>query len=348
MVVDPDGPECPCGQRGCWERYASGGGLARLARKAVEDGEARAVLALAGGDPDAIRGEHVAAAAAAGDAEACAVVAELGWWVGLGLANLANILDPEAFVVGGGLVEMGDLLLDPTRTAFATLLQGRAWRPAIPVVAAALGPRAGAIGAGCLGAELLQQNRQEQLREPGRPPVEPVEERRPPGSPAPGVRSLSVSGPRDPPISPVAPCAGSVRTMRLGLTLPQFRSDPEPALAVGPGGRRCRARRRVRVRPPVAARPAPAPGAALARAAGRGVGGDLVGVGGHARGSCRPRPRRRLRVLDAHPPPDRGRPPGRRPRHRRPRQPVREPGLRNRLPRPWPCAGPGWWRAAGR
>jgi glucokinase len=154
IVVDRDGPSCPCGQRGCWERFASGSGLARLARTAAAKGEAAAVLELAGGDVDAILGEHVAAAAAAGDAQACVLVAELGWWVGLGLANLANVLDPEAFIVGGGLVEMGDLLLEPVRVALAALLQGRAWRPPIPVVPAALGPRAGAIGAGCLGMEL--------------------------------------------------------------------------------------------------------------------------------------------------------------------------------------------------
>jgi len=160
MVIDRDGPQCPCGQRGCWERYASGGGLARLARAAVAKGGAAKVLAMAGGDPEHILGEHVAAAAEAGDGEARAIVAELGWWVGLGLANLANILDPEAFVVGGGLVEMGDMLLDPVRAAFAELLQGWAWRPVIPVVAAALGSRAGAIGAGCLGAELLSERRE--------------------------------------------------------------------------------------------------------------------------------------------------------------------------------------------
>ncbi|MEA2931983.1 MAG: glucokinase [Actinomycetota bacterium] len=166
MVVDPAGPACPCGQKGCWERYASGSGLARLARAAARRGEAAAVVALAGGNADAILGEHVTQAAAGGDVQARAVVAELGWWVGLGLANLANVLDPEAFVIGGGLVEMGDLLLEPVRAAFAALLQGRAWRPAIPVVPAALGPRAGAIGAGCLGAELLQQKREKPRARP--------------------------------------------------------------------------------------------------------------------------------------------------------------------------------------
>ncbi|MEA2685274.1 MAG: glucokinase [Actinomycetota bacterium] len=165
MVVDRDGPACPCGQRGCWERYASGSGLGWLARVAAAGGRASAVLALAGGDIDAIHGEHVAVAAAAGDQEARAIVAELGWWVGLGLANLANVLDPEAFVIGGGLIEMGDMLLDPVRAAFLDLLQGRAWRPPIPIVAAALGPRAGAIGAGCLGAELVAANPPNQLRE---------------------------------------------------------------------------------------------------------------------------------------------------------------------------------------
>jgi len=166
MVVDPTGPPCPCGQRGCWERYASGSGLARLAREAAEAGGATAVLAMAGGDPAAIHGEHVTAAALAGDPDAQGLVAALGWWVGLGLANLANVLDPEAFVVGGGLVAMGDLLLEPVRVAFASLLQGRAFRPAIPVVPAALGPRAGAIGAGCLGAELLDETREKSAGRP--------------------------------------------------------------------------------------------------------------------------------------------------------------------------------------
>ncbi len=150
MVVDPQGPPCPCGQRGCWERYASGGGLGRLAQQAVAEGRAVRILALAGGDPALVRGEHVTVAAAEGDAEAQAVLAELGWWVALGLVNLANAFDPQAFVVGGGLVEAGDLLLGPVRTAFAGLLTGGPYRPAIPIMPATLGEHAGAIGAACL------------------------------------------------------------------------------------------------------------------------------------------------------------------------------------------------------
>ena len=61
MVVDPNGPPCPCGKRGCWERFASGTGLGRLARDAASGGRLDAAVALAGGDPEAVRGEHVTA-----------------------------------------------------------------------------------------------------------------------------------------------------------------------------------------------------------------------------------------------------------------------------------------------
>lgn len=156
MVIDPDGDPCPCGQRGCWERYASGGGLGRLGQRAAAEGRAARVLARAGGDPHMVQGEHITTVAAEGDAEACAVLAELGWWVALGLANLANVFDPQAFVLGGGLVEAGELLLSPVRTAFAGLLTGAAHRPPIDIIPATLGEHAGAIGAACL-FEILRE-----------------------------------------------------------------------------------------------------------------------------------------------------------------------------------------------
>lgn len=150
MVVDPAGPPCPCGRQGCWERFASGAGLGRLGGIAAEAGRARRVLDLAGGDAAAVRGEHVTTAAAEGDAEATAILAELGWWVALGLANLANVFDPEVFVLAGGLVKAGDLLLGPVRTAFAEALTGGGHRPDVPVIGAGLGERAGALGAALL------------------------------------------------------------------------------------------------------------------------------------------------------------------------------------------------------
>jgi glucokinase len=137
MVVDPAGPPCPCGRRGCWERYASGGGLGLLAREAALAGKLPRVVTLSGGDPESVRGEHVTAAALAGDPGARRVVEEVGWWVGFGLANLACVVDPECFVLAGGLVGAGDLLLGAARRAYAGLVAGGATRPETAIVAAA-------------------------------------------------------------------------------------------------------------------------------------------------------------------------------------------------------------------
>ena len=150
MSIDPNGLDCPCGHQGCWERYASGGGLGRLAQQAAAEGRAARVLELAHGDTALVRGEHVTVAAAEGDPEAHAVMAEFGWWVALGLANLANVFDPQGFVLGGGLVAAGEMLLDPVRAAFAGLVTGGPYRPEVAIVPATLGEHAGAIGAACL------------------------------------------------------------------------------------------------------------------------------------------------------------------------------------------------------
>lgn len=154
MVVDPVGPECPCGRRGCWERFASGTGLGLLGRQAVATGHGDAILALA--DGGVVTGEHVTRAAAQADRDALDVMAQFGWWVALGLANLANIFDPEMLVIGGGLAAAGDLLVDPVRRAFEGLAVGHLHRREIPIELARIGPRAGAIGAALVAAEARQ------------------------------------------------------------------------------------------------------------------------------------------------------------------------------------------------
>jgi len=152
MVVDPHGPRCPCGKRGCWERFASGSGLGWLGREMAIAGEAPRLVELAGGDPEAVRGEHVTTAAAEGDGPAAEIMSRFAWWVALGLANLANALDPELIVVGGGLVAAGEVLMEPTRRAFQELVAAPALRTNVRIVAAVLGSQAGAIGAGLLAA----------------------------------------------------------------------------------------------------------------------------------------------------------------------------------------------------
>lgn len=151
MVVDPNGPSCACGGRGCWERYASGGGLERLAREAALAGALGDVVRRSGGDPEAVRGEDVTSAAADGDPDALAVVEQLGFWLGLGLANLVAVADPERVVVGGGLARVGEMILGPARRALEALVQAPAARGTVAVVPALLGERAGAIGAALVG-----------------------------------------------------------------------------------------------------------------------------------------------------------------------------------------------------
>jgi glucokinase len=150
IVVDPDGPPCPCGRRGCWERYASGSGLARLAREAAIGRRVSRVLDIAGGDPEAVRGEMVQQAAREGDADAMAVIDDFGRWVALGLVNLTNVLDPEMFVLGGGLAAGADLYLDPIRKWFRELIYQPELRPMPKVAFAEWNERAGAVGAALL------------------------------------------------------------------------------------------------------------------------------------------------------------------------------------------------------
>ena len=152
MVVHPGGPPCPCGRRGCWERFASGSGLAQLARTAAVGRRLTRVLEVAGGDPALVRGEHVQAAAREGDVEALAVVDEFARWVAIGLVNLTNALDPATFVLGGGLAEGADLYFDPIQRWFGDLLYAPELRPHPGLCFAALGERAGAIGAALLGS----------------------------------------------------------------------------------------------------------------------------------------------------------------------------------------------------
>jgi glucokinase len=156
MVIDPHGPRCPCGKRGCWERYASGSGLGRLAREAAHAGSAPGVVQLAGGDPEGVRGEHVTKAAQAGDPGALAIFAEFGHWLALGLANLAEILDPDIIVLGGGLIEAGEVLMGPARQSYQQMVQGGADRPVAAIVAASLGELAGGIGAAVVGRTRTQ------------------------------------------------------------------------------------------------------------------------------------------------------------------------------------------------
>ncbi|MCG2623833.1 ROK family protein [Arthrobacter sp. I2-34] len=149
QVLVPHGHRCECGNRGCWEQYASGNALGREARELAEANSPVALewLRAAGGQADAITGAMITALALDGHAASRELLEDAGEWLGLGLANLAAALDPGMFVIGGGLCEAGDLLLEPARHAFARNLAGRGYRPEAPVRPAVLGAGAGLVGA---------------------------------------------------------------------------------------------------------------------------------------------------------------------------------------------------------
>jgi glucokinase len=141
MCVNPNGPVCVCGRRGCWERYASGTGLVWLARQqGLASVEGR----------DAVTSEELVSRARAGDADALAVWDEFAEWLALGLANLADVLDPALLVLGGGLTEVADLYLDRTRERFVDEVLGGRSRSGTRIEVAQSGPTAGAIGAALL------------------------------------------------------------------------------------------------------------------------------------------------------------------------------------------------------
>jgi glucokinase len=147
--IVPGGLPCGCGNRGCWEQYSSGSALVREARAlaASQPELAARLLELAGGDAAAISGRMVTRAATEGDATARSLLGELGRWLGEGIADVANVLDPATVVVGGGVSDAGDLLLGPARKAYEAQLTAALHRPHLKIVVAELGNDAGLIGA---------------------------------------------------------------------------------------------------------------------------------------------------------------------------------------------------------
>lgn len=154
MTVVDGGPECACGELGCLEALASGTAIGRMAREEVAAGARSAIVDLAGGHAGAITGEIVSEAASHGDPVAMKVMETAGRYLGIGLANLANLFDPEIIVVGGGGAASGRLLLDPATRELERKLSGR--REVPKVVVASLGEDAGIVGAAALARLALQ------------------------------------------------------------------------------------------------------------------------------------------------------------------------------------------------
>lgn len=149
LTVVPEGRHCPCGKRGCWERYCSGYALAETAIEmlAADPSHATILGREVSADPGGLTGRRVAAAAHDGDRLAQAVVADFARWLGLGLASVADIYDPDLVVIAGGVSSSAALFLDEAREHYVAALTGAGHRPPARIRTAQLGEAAGMIGA---------------------------------------------------------------------------------------------------------------------------------------------------------------------------------------------------------
>jgi glucokinase len=156
MTVDDDGPICNCGNRGCWETLASGTALAREARHRIEEGVRTSILEYADGDVEKVNPQVINSAARQGDSLAKELIGRTGYYVGVGLANLVNIFNPELIVIGGGLSNIGDMLFEP---AFKVAGE-RAYKEAFQAVrfaSAELGRNSGVLGAAAFALQEMRK-----------------------------------------------------------------------------------------------------------------------------------------------------------------------------------------------
>lgn len=148
LRVVPEGHLCGCGARGCFEQYASGSALRRHAREAISASPdlARNLLARGDGTIDGLTGQAITDAARDGDAVALAAFQTTAQYLGAGIASLAVLLDPSCVVIGGGVIDAGEILLAPTREAMKRYMPFAGKHPYPEIVAAELGNEAGLVG----------------------------------------------------------------------------------------------------------------------------------------------------------------------------------------------------------
>ena len=144
----PDGHLCGCGIRGCLEQYASGSALMRHAREAIDASPllARNLLDRGDGTIEGLRGNHITEAARDGDPVAIAAFNTMATYLGAGIASLCAVIDPSCVVLGGGVIDAGELFLGPTRDAALRLIPFSGKHPYPDIVAAELGNHAGLVG----------------------------------------------------------------------------------------------------------------------------------------------------------------------------------------------------------
>ncbi|MCP2278840.1 ROK family protein [Nocardia amikacinitolerans] len=166
LQVVPQGRVCPCGKHGCWERYCSGTALADTAVELLATDPARSTVLAREvyRDPGSLTGRRVAGAAQDGDPVALAAMADFARWLGLGLAFVSDIFDPDLIVIAGGVSSSAPLFLDEAREEYARALTGAGHRPLARIRTTQLGEAAGMIGAAELARAVLDEPGRRQSR----------------------------------------------------------------------------------------------------------------------------------------------------------------------------------------
>lgn len=155
MVVAPEGPPCSCENRGCLEGMASGCAIRREAQALVRSGRGERMLALAGGVVERVDARVVGEAAREGDLAAQEILAAAGRCLGIAIASVTNLLNPAAFIIGGGVAcGVGELLLGPAREE-AYRYSYPPYRDFLKIIPAALGAETGVLGAAAFALDKL-------------------------------------------------------------------------------------------------------------------------------------------------------------------------------------------------
>jgi len=151
IAVDPDGKKCFCGSTGCLERYVSAPSIAQRVEERIVLNPSSALQIIT---DRPINAQDVSAAALVGDKMACVIIGEVGRYLGMAIANLINLLNVQMVVLGGGVIEAGEVLLKPTIEE----VKRHALSPPYDdcrIVASGLGPAAGVIGSSLLARDML-------------------------------------------------------------------------------------------------------------------------------------------------------------------------------------------------
>lgn len=150
MPVLPDGPICSCGKPGHLEAVASGPSIAHAARERIAAGESSTIKEMVAGDLLAITSKIVGKAAQQRDELALDVITQAGHYVGISIAALMMLLNPDMFVLGGGVTNLGDLLFEPIKKAVREYALHPRYYENVPIVHAQLGADVGLYGAAAL------------------------------------------------------------------------------------------------------------------------------------------------------------------------------------------------------